>query len=191
MPNKRYLFLTLLLISSYAICLMAQNKPKDPYGKVDKAEVIIKQLKPNQFTLVLTWDNDEKLAAVTYPLLVKGKDFKMRYDSVSWKGRAEYFAVKSVLPKDSLNQVLVGLLADLTGANPPLKEDKGMLATLFFTAVPANAKKTVDICDITVDTTFMSPANTLLGVIQDGTGQIHPAYDVVKLGANGQPATCK
>ena len=191
MRKQLYLVLLAVVIALYTITLWAQNKPKDSFGKIDKAEVVIKQVKPNHFALELTWDNDEKLAAFTYPLTVKGKDFKMHYDSVSWKGRCSYFAVKSVKPVDSLQQVLVGFFADLSGTNPPLPEAKGTVATLYFTADAGAAKKTVDVCDIAVDTTFIGPSSTLYGVTPDGQGAIHPAYGVVKLAPDGKPAPCK
>ena len=188
MKKHFYLIFTLLLVFLFTFTLWAENKPNDPFGRVDKAEVIVHQLKPTVFSLELTWDNDQKLAAMDFPLTVKGKDFKMHYDSVSWKGRAEYFAVKSVRPIDSLQQVLVGFLADISGKTAPLPEAKGTVATLFFTA---DAKKDANVCDVMVDTTFIGPSNTLCGVIPDGSGTIHPAYSVSRLSAAGQMATCK
>jgi hypothetical protein len=190
MKKQHFIIFASVLIVLFAVTLLAQNKPNDPYGKVDKAEVTVRQLTPNHFVFELGWDNDEKLAAVDFPLIVKGKNFKMHYDSVSWKGRAEGFAVKSVHPIDSLQQVNVGLLADINGSTPPLGEGKGTLAKLYFTA-DAGAKKLVDICEIIVDTTFIQPSNTLYGVIPDGTGAVHPTYTVVKMSATGQPTPCK
>ena len=191
MKKQHFIVFTSVLIVLFTVTLLAQNKPKDPYGKADKAEVIVRQVKPNHFVFELGWDNDEKLAALTFPLIVKGKSFKMHYDSVSWKGRAEGFAVKSVLPIDSLQQVLVGLLADITGSTPPLGEGKGALAKLYFT-VDSGTKRAIDVCEIMVDTTTIGASNnTLYGVIPDGTGGIHPAYSVVRMSAAGQPILCK
>jgi hypothetical protein len=191
MKKQHLLIFASVLIVLFAVALLAQNKPVDPYGKADKAEVVVRQVKPNHFVFELGWENDEKLAAMTFPLIIKGKSFKMHYDSVSWKGRAEYFAVKSVHPVDSLQQVLVGLLADINGNNPPLIEGKGILAKLYFTAEPATKKAVIDVCEIMVDTTTVEPSNTLYAVIPDGTGTVHPSYTVVKMSAAGQPTTCK
>jgi hypothetical protein len=190
MKKQHFLIFASVLIVLFTVTLLAQNKPKDPYGKADKVEVTVRQVKPNHFVFELGWDNDEKLAAMTFPLIVKGKSFKMHYDSVSWKGRAEYFAVKSVHPVDSLQQVLIGLLADINGSNPPLAEGKTALAKLYFTVDPGT-KRAIDICEIMVDTTMIEPSNTLYGVITDGSGAIHPAYGVVRMSATGQPTTCK
>jgi hypothetical protein len=190
MFKQRYFIFAAIVIAVFTISLLGQGKAKDAYGKPDRVDVTIKQIKPNQFTMELGWDNDEKLAAMAFPLTVKGNGFKMRYDSVSWKGRADYFAVKSVRPIDSTQQVLVGFLADINGKTPPMNEGKGTLATLFFTAVPG-AKKVAEVCDITTDTTFIPPSNTLSGVIPDGTGSIYPSFSVVKLSPSGQPAACK
>lgn len=190
MKKQHYLIIVSVLFVLFTVTLLAQGKAKDPYGKPDKAEVLVKQLKPNQFTLELAWENDQKLAAMTFPLIVKGKDFKMHYDSVSWKGRAEYFQVKSVLPVDSLQKVLVGFLATIDGQQPPLDAGTGTVAKLYFTA-NGPAKKAIDVCEIMVDTTFMQPANSLAGVIPDGTGTVKPVYSVVKLNAAGQPSGCK
>jgi hypothetical protein len=190
MKKQHFLIFASVLIVLFTVTLLAQNKPKDPYGKTDKAEVTVRQVKPNHFVFELGWDNDEKLAAMTFPLRIKGKNFKMHYDSVSWKGRAENFAVKSVHPVDSLQQVLVGLLADISGSTPPLGEGKGTLARLYFTA-ESGSKRVIDVCEIMVDTTTIEPSNTLYGVIPDGTGAVHPAYSVVRLSTTGQPAPCK
>jgi hypothetical protein len=190
MKKQHFLIFASALIVLLAVALLAENKPKDAYGKADKVDVVVRQVKPNHFSFEIGWENDEKLAAMTFPLIIKGKSFKMRYDSVSWKGRAEYFAVRSVHPVDSLQQVLVGLLADIDGSKGPLAEGKGMLAKLYFTADPG-AKKVIDVCDIMVDTTTIEPSNTLYGVITDGTGTVHPLYSVVKMSAAGQPTPCK
>ncbi len=190
MKKVSYLILASVLIVFFAVTLLGQGKANDPFGKPDKAEIILKPAKANQFTCEFAWENDEKLGAMEIPLIVRGKDFKMHYDSVSWKGRIDYFAVKSVRPIDSLQQVLIGLLADMTGKTLPLNEGKGTLATLYFTAVP-NAKRTVDVCEIMVDTTFIPPSNTLSGVIPDGTGSLFPVFTVARMTAAGQPATCK
>jgi hypothetical protein len=190
MKKQHFLIFASVLFVLFTVTLLAQNKPMDPYGRADKVEVTVRQVKPNHFVFELGWDNDEKLAAMTFPLIVKGKNFKMHYDSVSWKGRAEGFAVKSVHPVDSLQQVLVGLLADISGTKPPLGEGKGTIAKLYFTA-ESGTKRVIDVCEIMVDTTTIEPSNTLYGVIPDGTGAIHPAYGVVKVSATGQPAPCK
>jgi hypothetical protein len=191
MKRLLYSMFTLAIAIFFSANLLAQNKPKDSFGKVDKAEVVVKQVKPNHFSFELTWDNDEKLAAVTYPLIVKGKDFKMHYDSVSWRGRAEYFSVKSARPIDSLQQVLIGFIYSLGEGKVPLVEAKGTMATVYFTAEPTTAKKLVDVCDISVDTTFIPPSNVLHAVTPDGQYEIHPNFGVVRIGAGGQPTTCK
>jgi hypothetical protein len=191
MKRLLYSMFTLAIAILFSASLLAQNKAKDSFGKVDKAEVILKQVRPNHFSFELTWDNDQKLAAMTYPLIVKGKDFKMHYDSVSWKGRAEYFSVKSARPIDSLQQVLIGFIYDLGQGNTPLVEAKGTMATIYFTAEPNSAKKLADVCDISVDTTFIPPSNVLHAVTPDGQHEIHPNFGFVRIGAGGQPSTCK
>ena len=172
-----------------SVALMAENKPSDSYGRVDKAEVVVKHVKGDVFSLDLLWNNDQQLAAFTYPLIVRGKGFHMRYDSVSWSPRTSYFAVKSVKPMDSLQQVLVGFFADLDGTKEPLGIAEGSVATLYFTA--EGASKSGDPCGVMIDTTFISPSSTLYGVTPDGTGMIHPAFEVVRQDANGKAVTCK
>ena len=190
MSREYKLLITLLLAVAVTAAVLAQNKPKDSYGRVDKVDVSIRPLKGNQFAFELNWDNDEKLAALTFPLIVKGRDFKVHYDSVSWEGRAKYFSVKSVRPIDSLQKVLVGMVYDLGQGNPPLNEGKGTVATLYFTA-DGKGKAAPTVCDITVDTTFIGPSNVLYGVTMDGTGTVHPAYGVSRKDAAGLPAPCK
>lgn len=179
--------LAALFILVAAVTLLAQNKPMDSFGRVDKADVSIRQVKGNHFAMDLNWENDEQLTALAFPLSVRGNGFRLHYDSVAWTPRTDYFAVKSVRPLDSLQQILVGLFATLDGSKPPLGEGKGKLATLFFTA---DAKSAIDVCNILVDTTFISPSNTLYGVTPDAQN-VEPAFSTNKTGADGKPVTCK
>ncbi len=179
--------LTALFILVAAAALVAQGKPKDSFGRVDKADVAVRQIKGNHFAVDLNWENDQQLTALAFPLLVRGNGFRMRYDSVSWTPRTDYFAVKSVRPLDSLQQVLVGLFATLDGSKPPLAEGKGKLATLYFTA---DAKSAIDGCNVLVDTTFILPSNTLYGVTPEAQN-VEPAFSVLKAGADGKALPCK
>lgn len=173
-----------------SVAVMGENKPKDSFGRVDKAEVVVKHLKENVYSLDLLWSNDQQMAAFTYPLIVRGKGFHMRYDSVAWSPRTSYFAVKSVKPIDSLQQVLVGFFADLDGTKEPLSIDEGSVATLFFTA-EGSSKAVSDPCGVMIDTTFIGPSSTLYGVTPDGTGMIHPAFEVTRLQSDGSAVSCK
>lgn len=183
--NAGKLIALFLLVA--AVTLFAEGKPNDPFGRVDKADVSVVQLKSNQFAIELNWENDQKLTALAIPLFVRGNGFRMHYDSVAWTPRTDYFAVKSVRPLDSLQQVLVGLFATLDGSKQPLIEGKGKLATLFFTA---DAKSAIDVCNVQVDTTFIAPSNSLYGVTPDAEN-VQPAFGVSKMAAGGKPATCK
>lgn len=189
--------LALLLIGILAVGATAQDKkaataknmPNDAFGRVDVAAVLVKQVSPNHFAFELNWDNDQELAAITYPLKITGKNFPMHYDSVSWEGRADYFSVKAVRPEDSLQAVNVGFVNDLGQGNPPLKAGSGKIATLFFTAMPEKGE--VNICDVLVDTTFIYPSNVLYGVTNGATGEVHPAYKTQRADAKGEPIDCK
>lgn len=187
--------LALLLIGILTLTAFAQdskgtakaNKPNDPFGRVDVAEIHLSQLNGKLFAVDLFWDNDQELAAMTYPLRVSGKNFSMHYDSVSWEGRADYFSVKAVRPEDSLQTVNVGFVNDLGQGNPPLKPGSGKVARLFFTAsVDAS-----NLCDVMIDTTFIYPSNVLYGVTVGATGEVHPACKVLRSDAEGKPVECK
>jgi hypothetical protein len=179
--------LALLVVS---VAVTAQNKPSDAFGRIDKAEVVVKHVKADVFSLDLRWNNDQQLAAFTYPLIVRGKGFHMRYDSVSWSPRTSYFAVKSVMPIDSLQQVLIGFFADLDGTKEPLAIAEGSVATLYFTG-EGSSKSGSDPCGVIIDTTFIRPANTLSGVTPDGAGLIQPVFEVSRLSADGKAVSCK
>ncbi len=192
MRRLLYLLLVVLLVVAVSVSVLAQkdkNKPRDPFGHVDVAEVVIQQLGNNHFALQLNWNNDQELSALTYPLKVTGNGFPMHYDSVSWKGRAEYFSVKAVRPEDTLQQVVVGLVNDLGQGNPPLAKAGGTLATLYYTADAG--KKNVGVCDVVVDTIFISPSNVLYGVTPGATGEVHPEYKVTRLSSKGEAEECK
>lgn len=190
MKKVLYLALVTLLVVAFSFTLLAENKPKDPFGRVDLAEVVVQKVQGNQFSLVLNWTNDQELAALTYPLKVTGKDFQMHYDSVAWNGRAEYFSVKAVRPVDSLQQVVVGFVNDLGQGNPPLEKASGTMATLFYTA-DKTVKKELSVCDVIIDTVYIAPSNVLYGVTPGATGEVHPEYKLTRLTPDGKAAECK
>lgn len=192
MKRLLYLAFLVLVVAAVSIAVAAEKQKStamDPFGRVDVAQVTVKEVGNNHFALELGWNNDEELAALTYPLKVTGKNFAMHYDSVSWKGRAEYFSVKAVRPVDSLQHVVVGFVNDLGQGNPPLAKADGVIATLFYTADAAGKK--VGVCDVVVDTMFIGPSNVLYAVTPGATGQVHPEYKLVRLSAKGEAEECK
>jgi hypothetical protein len=192
MRRLLYLALLVLLVAAVSVTVFAQqgkNKAKDPFGRIDVAEVTVKQIGTNHFAFELGWQNDQELAAMTYPLKITGNGFEMQYDSVSWKGRAEYFSVKAVRPEDSLQTVVVGFVNDLGQGNPPLEKASGTVATLYYTALAGEKK--VGVCDLVVDTVFIAPSNVLYGVTPGATGEIHPEYKLNRMSAKGEMEECK
>lgn len=187
MKRHIYVAFALMIVVVVSLSLFAGNKPNDAFGRIDDAFINVTQLSPNQFAFELAWKNDQKLAAFTYPLHITGKSFKMHYDSVSWNGRASYFAVRSAHPIDSMQQIVVGFVNDLGQGKPPLPESTGTVATVFFTA----EVKKANICDILVDTTFIPPSNVLYGVTPDGLGKVYPTYNVFRKGIDGKSVKCK
>jgi len=101
--------------------------------------------------------NDEKLAAMTVPLRFGKGKAPIYCDSVSFtKTRVDYFQLKSALIDTTNQTVLIGLIADLSGKVPALAEGKGDVAHLYFTL-----KKGAKRGGVTLDTTFVSPSNSL------------------------------
>jgi len=162
------MFLVLVLL--FSCVAFAQQ---DPFGKPDTCRIVIFQNeKKNQVMASVSIFNDEELAAMALPFRYGKGDTPIRCDSIKFsKTRVEYFQMKTKLVDTTKQTVLIGLLPDLMGQNPPLKKGNGEVVRIYFTL-----KKGAKFEDFFLDTTFISPSNTLKFVTRD-VKSIYPAFD--------------
>lgn len=112
----------------------------------------------NQIVLEVSLTNADSLAGMVVPLSATVPGVKMSYDSTSFAGtRIEYFQLKTDHQPDSTKPaVLLGLIADMSGSNPPLPPGRGTVAKIYFTGDGA-----VDLAKVKVQKIQVPPANQL------------------------------
>jgi len=188
-------FFVKLLISASLIFLSnfglpqtskAQEQPqKIDHGKVDTCSIEFSQ-KKDKIIAKVNISNDQVLAGAAIPLKYGNGKEPLQVDSVSFaKTRTEGFAWKhartndSVMVNDSLQAVLISLIANLGGAQPPMEKGKGAVANIYFTL------KTNKPYEVQIDTTHLPPNNTLMFV--DSEAQVVPlAFKKGSFKANGK-----
>jgi len=158
---------------------------KIDHGKVDTCYFEFTQKKDKLVAKVSIF-NDQKLAGAAIPLKYGNGKAPLKVDSVSFlKTRVEGFAwkhggftEKNVL-NDSTQAILIGLIANLGGPQPPLDKGNGAVAYIHFTL------KTDKPYQVTLDTTSLPPNNTLMLV--DPDAQVVPlSFKKASFQANGK-----
>lgn len=146
---------------------------KDPFGKPDTCRIVTYQdEKTNRVMASVSIFNDEDLAAMTLTFRFGNGTSPIKCDSIKFgKTRSEEFQTKTQLVDTVRQTVLMGLIVDWSGTNPPLKKGNGEVARMYFT-LPKNQK----FQDFLLDTTWIKPFNVLKFVTPDAKS-IYPAFD--------------
>jgi hypothetical protein len=155
------------------LCSVPAFAQKDPIGQPDTCRiVVIQDQKSNQAVANVSIFNDEELAAMTLTFRYGNGQSPVRCDSIRfWDTRCQFFEMKTGRV-DSINQtILIGLIADMSGNNPPMEKGDGEVTRIYFT-LPQGEK----FQDFVMDTTWIRPFNVLKFVTPEIEG-IYPAFD--------------
>ncbi len=178
------LFFLSFILSSKNSLAQAQPKKAD-HGKVDTCYIEFTQ-KQDKIIAKINLSNDQKLAGAAIPLKYGNGKTPLQVDSVTFsKSRTQGFAWKEArfkekdLNNDSLQAILIGLIANLGGAQQPLDKGKGPVAYIHFTV------KTDKSFEVSLDTTSLPPNNTLM-VIDVDAGVVPLAFKKGTFQANGK-----
>lgn len=162
----------------------AQVKKTD-HGKADTCYIEITQ-KKDKIVAKVNISNDQKLSGAAIPLKYGDGKAPLQVDSVSFlKTRVEGFAWKhggfkeKTVLNDSLQAILIGLIANLGGSQPPLDKGKGTVAYIYFTL------KTDKPYQVTLDTTSLPPNNSLM-LVDTEAGVVPLVFKKGTLKANGK-----
>lgn len=172
------MMISLLMVGS----LLAQNDPK---GKVDQCTVVLKETaKPNHWEVEINYTNDEPLFGMVFPLLIRSDKGNLMYDSTSFAdSRVEDFAVKIPFEDTTYTKLGKGLKINLgligsVGPNSlEMKPGKGLIARHYI-----SGEKGVTTGSIMVDSTFINPANHIMGTMIDAKTSIKPAFKFERAG---------
>jgi hypothetical protein len=104
----------------------------------------------------------------------------VKCDSVRfWNTRSQFFDMRTERIDTVKQTVLIGLIADMSGNNPPMEKGDGEVARIYFT-LPQGEK----FQDFVMDTTWIRPFNVLKFVTPDVKG-IYPEFDNSKATIRG------
>lgn len=145
----------------------------DHFGKIDTIYADVAQIDDLNWTITVSYTNDETVDGMSIPLQMKAGLTRIVADSAVYTGgRVESFAYKGFRPDSAIQCVMLGMIANLGPTQNQLRPGSGRLVTVF---VSSPDKKPIE--DLKVDTTTLHPSNSLL-VVADRT-QLDPDADTV------------
>ncbi|MBI3872055.1 MAG: hypothetical protein HY304_03135 [candidate division Zixibacteria bacterium] len=140
-------------------------------GSPDRVVLQTEQIDSLHWEVTVSLENHELLAAMTLPFRWGHGRCPFSVDSADYRGlRTEYFALKTFYPDSLDHTVLIGLISDLGSGLPPLEPGNGPVARIYFTA------RTLPKRQLSLDTTFIAPHNTLQIVTPD-VRAMTPAFE--------------
>jgi hypothetical protein len=148
-------------VSMIPVVAMAQT---DHIGKPDTIYADIAKIDDNNWSVTVSYTNDESVVGLSVPLKLDAGTTKILADSAVYTGgRVEEFAYKGFRPDTAVQAVLLGMIATLSSASVVLPAGSGRLVTVFVSSQDGKA-----IEKLYVDTTTLYPSNSLL-VVADHT----------------------
>lgn len=158
--------LTFAMMLAFTSVVSAQT---DHFGELDTVYAEITQVDDQNWTVTISYVNDQPIVGMTLPILLDGGEVPVVADSaVYWGGRAERFTYRGFRPDTTLQSVTMGLIANLGPTNNTMQPGRGRIVTVFVSSLDGGP-----IFELAVDTTTTPPANSLMVIAdrnQVGTG---------------------
>ena len=177
---KRVVPYLLICISALLVFSPAVVAQSDPKGGADECTVILNETaKPDHWEIVVNLTNEKPLFGLVFPLLIRSEKGQLRYDSTSFAGsRVENFAVK--IPHQDTShthageglKINIGLIGSVGPDQVELQPGSGVIAKHYVTALT----KGITTESIVVDSTFIRPANHLMGTMIDAKTNVKPKF---------------
>jgi hypothetical protein len=162
-------------------CAASAFTQSDSLGQPDTCRIVVVQDdSSHQAVAHVSIFNDEDLAAMTLAFRYGNGKSPVKCDSVRfWNTRSQFFDMRTERIDTVKQTVLIGLIADMSGNNPPMEKGDGEVARIYFT-LPQGEK----FQDFVMDTTWIRPFNVLKFVTPDVKG-IYPEFDNSKATIRG------
>ena len=155
MKPKANVVTLIALLCLLPATLLAQH---DVFGITDTLYADLAKIDDHNWKVDISYTNDEWVEALSIPLRLIGGETRLQGDSAVFTGgRVEKFDYKGFRADTAIQCVTMGLVANLGPNNNSLPPGNGRLVTLFVSTPDKEPIK-----EITVDTTFTRPNNTLL-----------------------------
>ena len=173
LPNVHMGFVAAMILALTLMFSSFAFAQRDPFGELDTCRITTFQdEKKNQVMASVSIFNDEELSGMTLPFRYGNGQTPIRCDSIKFdKTRIEYFTMRIPRIDTAKQTILLGLLPDLFGRNPPLKKGDGEVVRIYF-----SLKRGVQFQDFFLDTTVIRPFNRLKFVGPNVKG-IFPVFD--------------
>ncbi|MEW6050846.1 MAG: hypothetical protein AB1644_07275 [Candidatus Zixiibacteriota bacterium] len=150
----------LILLVVLAGTAMVQAGPVDKFGKADTVYAEIASINPTNWSITISYSNDESVLALSVPLKMTAGLNRIVADSAVYTGgRCDHFAYKAFRADTAIQCVLVGMIANIGPTKNKLKPGTGRLATIYVSSLE---DKPIE--KLAVDTTTMHPNNSLMAV---------------------------
>ncbi|MEW5993102.1 MAG: hypothetical protein AB1744_01740 [Candidatus Zixiibacteriota bacterium] len=153
--------LTALIFCTGCLLPLAASAQVDYFGKADTLYADIARINDKQWTVTVSYSNDEGVVGLSVPLKLNADSTtRILADSAVYTGgRVEDWAYRGFRPDTAIQAVMLGMIANLGPTNRLLAPGSGRLVTVFVSSVD---DKPIE--KLTVDTTTLYPANSLLVV---------------------------
>lgn len=176
---KPIIAILLLVPTLVAMGGSADSAKADTSGSADSIWITTERQDTLHWQATVFLHNTEILVAMTLPFRWGKGRSPFLIDSATYGGtRVKYFALKTYLVDTTDQSVLIGLISDLGMGLPPLDPGRGPIAVLHFTAQSRTDE------DLSLDSTFIPPQNTLQVVTPD-VRAVTPYFEVRRSGASG------
>ena len=156
----RFIAKTLFVIFSLLIIPAMAIGQVDHFGIVDTVYVDVARIDATNWTLTVSFTNDEFIEGMSIPLKMTAGMTRIVADSAVYTGgRVDEFAFKGFRPDTAVQCVTLGLVANLGPPKVKLAPGSGRLVTVFVSSLDDTP-----IDKLVVDTTTTNPNNSLLAV---------------------------
>ncbi len=152
----------LLFTATLLILSAAGWTQTDHFGVPDTMYAEITKINDQNWSVTVTYVNDEDIVGLSVPLKMNAGATKIVADSALYTGgRVEHFAYKGFRPDTAIQCVMLGMMANLGPTDNVLAPGRGRLVTIFISSLEDD--KPIE--KLTVDTTTLSPNNSLMTVV--------------------------
>ena len=134
----------------------------DAFGTVDTLYAELNRIDKTNWTVTISYVNDEWVDALSLPFALRAGDTKLVSDSAIYTGgRVAHFDFKGFRADSAIQCFTLGLMANMGPSQNGLPPGSGRLATVFVSSLDGTP-----IEKLTLDTTTTHPSNSLMVMAQ-------------------------
>ena len=153
---------TAIVVTAILALPVAAAPQTDLFGKPDTVYAVAAQIDTRNWTVTISYTNDEWVEALSLPFHLDAGDTKIVGDSAIYTGgRVEKFDFKGFRADTAIQCITMGLMANMGPTHTGLPPGNGRLVTVFVSSLD---DKPIE--QLKVDTTTTHPSNSLMVMAQ-------------------------